>query len=153
MVATIVVLGLVAAVAVLLALGIDQVFSMGWQGGGGAAITSAVTFTGTGASAIDVTLASGAVTDQEEAIAIPVTGLQALEIIVTGNALATVTIQTNDGATPDDTFTFPAGGGRLFWDNTFPTEVVAPITAAVTSVFITHSAAETPRIRINANFN
>lgn len=143
----------VAALPLLLMLGIDQIFSMGWQGGGGATITSAKTFSGNGNGGLDYTMATGAVTDHEEAISIPVTGLKAVEIIVTGNALAVVVIETNSGSAADDTFTFPAGGGRFTWDETCPAEIPCPITAAVTKVFITHSAAETPRIQINSCYD
>ncbi len=136
-------------------MAISQVFSMGWQGGGGAQVTSAVTFTGDGASAVDVTLATGAITDQLVEVTIPTdaAGLTAVEMIVTGNALADVVIETN-ATTGVQTFTFPTGGGRLTWDNTCPAEITCPITTTVTKIYITQAAAaQTPRIQINACYS
>jgi hypothetical protein len=145
---------MIAMLAVALYLGIDQIFSVGWAGGAANTVADAVTFTGEQASQASFSLASGAVTDEEHPISIPITGLKAFIIVVTGNDLATVTCETNSSSAPDDTFVFPIGGGRLIYDNTMPTvdaSSTIPIDVAITTTFWTKSATvDTPNIEIRA---
>jgi hypothetical protein len=139
------------AITALLYLGIDQIFSIGWAGGASNTVASSVTFTGEQAAQASFSLASGAVTDEEHVISIPIAALKAVEIVVTGNALATVTCETNSSSAADDTFVFPIGGGRLIWDNTMPSGVTNPIGTAIVTTFWTKSATvDTPTIEIRA---
>lgn len=143
---------LFAVLALLLSMpALDHTFSMGWSDGGVNNVSSSEQFTGEASIEMDFTIPTGNVVDQEETVGFLHTGIKAIMIVVTGNELATVTLETNSGSAPDDTLVFPIGGGRYYWDDTFPTidgTSAAPFDAAVTSTFWTHNAAEEVDVQI-----
>lgn len=150
MTAIIIIGGLIA----VLALGLDQVFSIGWTGGSAPVISSGITCTGDTSIETEFTLGTGTVTDQEQDFGFNVTAIKGIIITVTGNTTAIVTMETNDTThASGQILTFPIGGGRYFWDSTFPTEVPCAITPAVTKTFWTKSAAETPLVKVRVLYN
>lgn len=138
--------------ALCVALGLDQVFSLGWSGGSAPVVSSAETLTGNTTIETEFTLAAGTVTNQEQTFGFLHTGIKAILIVVEGNT-GTVTMKTNSSGSPDDTLVFPANGARYYWDETFPTiDTVSatPFDAAVTTTFwtVTSTTDVTVKVRI-----
>lgn len=156
MTAIVIMVGLALAFALLVSLNLDQTFSIGWSGGAAPSVSSAETLTGDTSVETTFTIPSGNVVDQEQIFAIDISGIQGILIVVSGNALATVTMQTNDGSTPDDTLVFPIGGGRFFWDVKFPTidgTSGNPFDVDLTKTYWTHNAAEEVTVYIRVLYN
>lgn len=59
---------------------------------------------------------------------------------------AACVIKTNSTSDPDDTFTFSAAGS-IVWHNKMPAEVVCPLTADVTVLYVTNTPAVTIEIQ------
>lgn len=59
-----------------------------------------------------------------------------------------ITIETNDGTTPDDTFVLVANQ-PLYWSENM-TGITNPITADVTSIFISNSSGSTATLNIRS---
>jgi hypothetical protein len=129
-----------------------QTFGVKFNDGSNDSLTMNYLITGSIGPKVDVTLAAGTVTDQEIQLGFDVTTMKGVLVLVTGNDLASVVLETNSAGSPVHTYTFLAGGGVIFWCNKFPAEVLNPfkvISATdVTTMFVTKSGADTPRIRI-----
>lgn len=151
--------GLAVLFIVLAWLGLDQTFSLGWSGGSAPSVSSAETFTGNTALETEFTIASGTVVDQEQTFGFgPIAGIKAILIVVTGNALAPVTMKTNSTSSADDTLVFPASsrGSHYLWDELFPTidgTSANPFDATVTTTYWSHNAAEEVTVKIRILFN
>lgn len=129
--------------------GFDDVFGV-YTDSGGTAISVRETVTGTARAQLDTTLA-GAVTNQQEDVAFTIAALKGILVTVSGNATTTVVLKTNGSGSPDNTLTFPIGGGELLWSSRSP--ATNPITAAVTTTYWTHAGTETVTIKLRALYN
>jgi len=111
----------------------------------GAAASQTQTVTGTGtlvATLADEAFASDAA-DTLMNIAIDFSALQSLYICATEGC----TVETNSGAAPDDTFTLTADTPIVWYTGCGYTN---PITADVTKVYVTQTAATAGTLRIEA---
>lgn len=109
--------------------------------GSGEVITSSTARTGTSAVMIDETIAA-AVSDDAVVCPIDVSALKTLFMVSDIDC----TVETNDGAAPDDTIALKAGV-PLVWDST-SAYFANPLTADVTVIYVT--AAAQVRIRVFA---
>jgi hypothetical protein len=129
----------------------DQVFGVSWSGGAATSVAYRPTMTGDTSIESEFTLGTGTVTDQEQQIGFDVANVQGLLIVVEDNE-STVVLETNaTDATGGQTFTFPIGGGVLFWNADFPT--TCPISTDVTTTYWTKTGASTPSVSIRLLFN
>ena len=79
-------------------------------------------------------------------------------IVVTGNALASVTMKTNSTSAADDTLVFLASsrGSHYLWDELFPTidgTSATPFDATVTTTYWSHNAAEDVTVKVRILLN
>lgn len=139
----------VLLLALAVVVGFDDVFGV-YCDSGGTAISVREEVTGTARAQLETTLA-GAVTNQQEDVAFTVAAIKGILITVSGNATATVVLKTNSTGSPDNTLTFPIGGGEMVWSNRSP--ATCPITAAVTTTYWTHAGSETVTIKLRALYN
>lgn len=113
-------------------------------GDGSGIATSVPTYTYTSDSIISITPSiPTATTDQQVNIAFTVAALKAL-LIYSDYA---VTIETNDGTTPDDTLSIAAGIPFLWLSGS---GITCPITATVTKFYITNASGSTATVKIRA---
>jgi hypothetical protein len=129
----------------------DQVFGVTWTGGAAPSVSHRTTHTGDTAIESEFTLGTGTVTDQEQQVGFDVAAIKGVLIVVEDNE-STVVLETNaTDATGGQTFTFPIGGGVLFWNADFPT--TCPISTDVTTTYWTKTGASTPSVSIRLLFN
>lgn len=115
----------------------------------GAAAEKTADITGDSAVLLNFTIAT-ATTDQEQTVGFIATAVKLVHIQADG----AVTLETNSGGAPAHTFTFPSGGGELYWDNRFPTQVANPFGAtAVTSTFWTNNSGATVTVTMKILVN
>ena len=127
-------------------MSIQHVFGITWTGGSAPSVSDRLTQTGTVAVEADFTVV-GAQTDQVHNIGFDKDALKGIVIIVSGNATQAVHLETNAADhTGGQEIVFPAGGGRMLWDNTSP--LTNPITDDVTNTYWTHSGSETVTVTI-----
>jgi hypothetical protein len=130
----------------------DQTFSCGWSGGAAASVSARPTLTGDTAVQTEFTLAAGTVTDQQQQFGFDVADVEGLLIVVEDNDLATVTLETNaTDATGGQTFTFPIGGGELYWTSRSPQ--ACPLTLDVTTTYWTKTGADEPTVYVRVLLN
>lgn len=158
MTAILIMAGLVVLFLALLGLDLDQTFSLGWSGGSAPSVSSAETFAGNTAIETEFTIASGTVVDQEQTFGFLASGIKAILIVVTGNALASVTMKTNSTSAADDTLVFLASsrGSHYLWDELFPTidgTSATPFDATVTTTYWSHNAAEDVTVKVRILLN
>jgi hypothetical protein len=92
---------------------------------------------------LNETIATG-VTDQEHVIGIDISALQVFYMV----SDYAVTVQTNDGTTPDDTFTLVADQPVVF-----ETGGTNPFSADVTKIYVTNASGSTATLKIIAGQN
>lgn len=142
----------VLAVVAAVAAGFTDTYGPYYSDGGSTIgpPTLAPALTGTARAQLETTLA-GAVTNQQEDVAFTIAALKGVLITVSGNATTTVVLKTNSSGSPDDTLTFPIGGGELLWTSRSPAD--NPFSAAVTVTFWTHAGSETVTVKLRALYN
>lgn len=146
-IALFVVLAIVAA-----GLALDQTFGVYWSGGSAPTISNRNTYTGDTTVETEFTLGAGTVTDQQQQFGFDVAAIKGLLITVTGNAATTVVLETNaTDATGGQTFTFPVGGGELYWTSKSP--LSCPISTDVSTTYWTKTGADTPTVNIRVLLN
>jgi hypothetical protein len=140
------------AAAVVIVAGFTDVYGPYYSNGGETIgpPTLKPEVTGTARSQLDATLA-GAVTHQQEDVSFTIAALKGILITVSGNATTTVVLKTNSSGSPDNTFTFPIGGGELLWTSRSPATI--PFGAAVTTTFWSHAGSETVTVKLRALYN
>ena len=111
----------------------------------GDTVQSTVSTTGEGIANRDVAVGNG-VTDKEVAIAFLAASLQFM-LITTDKDL---TLETNDGAAADDTFTLKAGV-PFFWQKN--SGITNPFTADVTKFFFTNAGGTSASVKIRCMFD
>jgi hypothetical protein len=113
---------------------------------GGATVISGITSSATGSQGTQVDVAVPATTtDQVYAISIDVSELESVFLYTDG----ALTIQTNDGTAPDDTFVFTANK-PLVWVSGMPTiDAVSqnPFDVDVTVFYLTNASGSTVTLR------
>jgi len=120
---------------------LSQIFSVGWAGGAADTVSQRTTITGEAAAPMSFSIA-GSTTNEQHQIGFDAAGVNGVLIVVTGNSDGAVTLKTNDTGSPAHTFAFPTGGGVLYWDNTFPSQVANPFgTTDVTTTYWTTAGA------------
>lgn len=112
---------------------------------GGASISQNVTLTAEAGQVIDVSVA-GSTTDQRVNVAIDVSQLTHIFLLADG----ALTIQTNDGTTPDDTITLAAGKPLVWYSGC---GLTCPLTVDVTDLYLTNAggSAVALQVRIQAD--
>jgi hypothetical protein len=146
---------LIGLAALLLFAGLTEVFGVIWSGGSAPSITKRPDLTANTSVVSEFTLAAGTVTDQEQDFGFDAADVEGVLITVEDNDLATVTMETNAvDATGGHTFTFPIGGGEMFWSSRFPAEVANPFGSTdVNTTYWTKSGADEPTVKIRVFFN
>lgn len=90
-------------------------------------------YTGTGGSFIDGEVVANAQTDKEIVIAIDVSAVTSFVLLSTQD----VTIETNDGSSPDDTISLKANVPYIWNEDSYDSFL---LTADVTSIFVTNAS-------------
>ena len=130
----------------------DQTFGVLWTGGSAPSITVRPTLTGDTGIESEFTFAAGTVTDQQQQFGFDVADVEGLLITVEDNDSSTVVLETNAvDASGGQTFTFPVGGGELYWTSRSP--VACPITTDISTTYWTKSGASTPTVKVRVLFN
>ena len=107
----------------------------------GAVVTAEESFTEEQVIALDVAVADSE-TDKEVALGVDVSQIAAL--LITSDQ--DVTIETNDGSTPDDTLTLKANNALVWSTNC---GYSCPLTADITgNIFVTNASGSTANIKI-----
>ncbi len=106
----------------------------------GVALAYEVDLTADGETSLDLTVADG-VTDQLTTIAIDFSELEGLFIY----SDYAITVETNDGTTPDDTIAIAAGVPMVWYTGC---DHANPLTADVTAFYITNASGSTANIKI-----
>jgi hypothetical protein len=137
-------LALAVAALVVLAVLAATTHTFGFTAAGGSDSLPAqsVVSSGTLATEVDVTVPA-ATTDQAYPLAIDVSELESIYLYTDGD----LTVQTNDGTTPQETLTF-VSGKPLLWYNGMPGVAVGDVFAGdVTGLFLTNAGASAVRLR------
>lgn len=128
-----------------------QVFGVIFSDGSDDGVTVRPELTGNAGVKETITLGTGTVTDQQEDIGFQAAGIKGILITVDANPATTVVVKTNSTSAPDNTFTFPIGGGELFWTSRSP--VACPVTVTVTKLYLTKTGVDTPTVKIRVLLN
>jgi len=91
---------------------------------------------------VDVVIAS-ATTNGQIVCAIDISELKSIVL----NSTKDVTVKTNDGSTPDDTFTLKANN-PLVWNNESPT--ANPFSADITDLYVTNASGADATVQVRA---
>jgi hypothetical protein len=120
----------------------NHAITNGYSDGAGTVVNAVTKFTGQTEAGFDGTIAANA-TDSAIAIAFPVTGLQSLCIWSDTNLV----VKTNNATTPGQTINVLANVPIQWGTGMGATD---PITAAVTSLYVTNATANPAKFKVRA---
>jgi hypothetical protein len=120
-------------------MSISNTLTLSWARGS-ETLSKSVSDSSEGALDRDVTVSNG-VSNREVALEFTTAGLSAIYIVSDQD----VTLETNDGTSPDDTFTLSAGKPFVWFSGCgWP----CPFTEDVTALFITNASGATANVQI-----
>lgn len=115
--------------------------TQGWEGGG-RSISQQNNYTGSGEASIDESVPDSS-TDLQINVAIDFSALQALYLVSDQD----VTVETNNGTTPDDTINLLANKPLVWHAGSYHAN---PLTVDVTAIFVTNSSGAAAQIQLEA---
>lgn len=120
-----------------------QTITESWAGGGN--LSAAVAKTGSGRISVDESIATGA-SDTQIAFMLDFSEIEVLYILSDQD----ITLETNSGAAPDDTFSLLANEPLVWWSTCLHS---CPITVDITALFVTNASGSTARLRVEALYD
>jgi len=121
---------------------VTQTLTLSWSDGSSTSLTKSVAQTDEGGLYLDFTVA-GATTDKRVLAAIDVSALKLLYILSDKD----ITIQTNDGTTPDNTLTITANKPLVWYSGC---GLPNPLTVDVVDIYVTNAGGTTATVNIRA---